>query len=147
MSAAPTPDYWQRTLAQAPQWALEDELARRADEIAHVAAIRVGDLLVDPVSSLVRWRGDDYVVRGRQLEIVYALAVAWTRGVWRVRGPDLAAMVYRGFEGREAMASLRQTLGAFRRRVPDLVLSRRNSGLGYWLNVDRDAVARRVEAA
>lgn len=140
MAYEPTwsPDYWRRRLAGAPTWALVDEMTRR-EPAASTTALTLGDLVVDPIRSAVRWRGDEYVVPGRRMEVVYALARAHLAGRTALDAPTLAWMIWRGWEQAEATANLRECISLIRRVIPDLIGGGRRVGVGYWLNVDEPA--------
>jgi DNA-binding response OmpR family regulator len=124
-------------LAQAPLWALERELASRRFRPKDTA-VTFGDLTVDPVHSCVTWGHDAYRVRGRQMEVVYALAVARRRGYFRVPGVDLAQSVWRGMDAHTACTNLRSYVNALNKRIPGLVLLSGTGRVGYGLAVPDD---------
>jgi hypothetical protein len=142
------PAHWRRYLAAVPVWALEDELARRREAALGLDAIAVGDeLLVDPIASLVRWRGVDYHLSGRLLDVCYALALGWLNGRPRLRSTSLAQMVWRGRAAPDAQRSLWQAVAALRRRVPGLIGGGYGPGIGYHFQLASDSPARRVASA
>lgn len=141
-------DYWRRYLSGVPTWALELALDCQGSERAQGpdpfvrTAIEVDDLLVDPEMSRVVWRGGTYALRGRPMEVVYTLAVLWFQGRRRPSTTALACKIWRGWDAPTARNNLRPAIVLVRRAIPDLIAH--EIGVGYFLNVDRGAVARRV---
>lgn len=120
--------YWRLVLKEVPDWALRDEVAWR-DEIAPIdRVVALPGLVVDPVGNTVTWRGDDYVLGGRGMEVILALALARREGRIRVRADVLAELVWRGWETEQALANLRSYVCGLRARFPGLVASRRGLG-------------------
>lgn len=127
--------FWRTRLAHVPTWALELALAGRTSAPGP-DAVDLGDLVVDPVGGLVRWRGDDYVLTGRAMEVLYALAVAHRAGRRRAKPLALAHAIWRGWEPAGALENLRFHVSRLRRRFPGLIDGGYGPGRGYGLAVD-----------
>lgn len=137
---------WEAYLRQVPSTALEAELHRRDDANRMPSPIAIGpDLLVDPVSGIVTWKFDSYILSARRIEVVYTLATFWLRGCRSVRGHQLAQQVFRGFTRHEAHRNLLTTIHEIRARIPDLILHN-GASTGYRFNVDLAVIAQRVPA-
>lgn len=121
---------WPVRLANTPTWALRAELGRRAEEPDEDLAVRLPGLTVDPAANTVTWRGDEYLLGGRSMEVLYAIATAQASGMTRVSSVVLARRVFRGFGDAEALANLRTYVSYLRRRFPGLVA--RDSGTGWY---------------
>ena len=134
---------WVRVLADVPTWAIEDEMVRRREEGVGLTAVAIGDLLVDPVANTVVWRGTTYVVYGRKMEVLWALAVGWLHGRRRIRAATLMREIWRGWEQADGIACLRMVVHDIRASIPGLI-PRGRQGEGYFLGVPPTAVARRV---
>lgn len=113
-------NYWRGQLGGVPTWALEAELERRGDAPAQDRVVRLPGLTVDPVQGLVTWRGDDYVVGGRRMEVLYGLATARRDGFRRLRQEVLAHRIWLGFDAEEAKQNLRVTAMYLRKQFPGL---------------------------
>lgn len=135
--------FWRQQLACVPTWALEQEMARRADRLGP-EAVDLGELVVDPVGGRVRWRGDDYVLTGRAMEVLYALALAHRDGRLRTAPRALALAVWRGWEVEDARRSLRSYLTVLRRRFPGLIVGGFGQGRGHGLAVEAPPVRAEV---
>jgi DNA-binding response OmpR family regulator len=112
---------WTNRLAHVPSWALSEELQRRGEEDDRDQRVVLAGLVVDPIGSSVTWRGDEYAVGGRQMEVLYALALDRAGGRRRVATRRLAERVFRGFEREGACANLRVVMAVLRRRFPGLI--------------------------
>jgi len=112
---------WTARLRGVPDWALREELARRGAEADTEAAVHLPGVTVDPVAGQLVWRGDAYLVGGRAMEVLYALALAHAAGRRQVRTDVLAGRVFRGWERDGALKSLRTTIHDLRRRFPGLL--------------------------
>lgn len=128
---------WRETLRDAPTWALEDEMARRVKEMAP-APIRLPGVVVDPLHGSVEWRGEWHLFGGRDLEVLYALAVFQQQGRRSVLSGYLADQVFRGFD-ESAKQSLRVYVWRINKRVPGLIVKEWRPGskqVGYGLALD-----------
>ena len=126
-----------RWLQDMPTWLIEAELARRGRlERARPTALVLGDLEVDAAASRVWWRGEEHVVVGRRMELLFALAQETARGHARTPVAVLASRVFRSMHPRDAQASVRTYACYLNRELPGLMRMGRTAGVGYGLNVD-----------
>lgn len=118
-----------------PTWALEEAVSRRRFK-TNDAAVRLPDLLVDPVGCRIVYHGTEYALTGRAMELVYALAVARVQGHWRVPAKVLARKLYRNFTQEEGIGNVRSYVWRVNRRiVPGLILLSGGQNRGFGLNV------------
>lgn len=120
---------WAKALGEIPTFALTAELERRGvREAPDPVAVELPGLTVDPVGSTVVWRGDEYAVSGRQMEMLYVLAVARRDGRRWLATPRLGYEVFRGFDPESARFSTQTYLCYLRKRFPGLIESVRTGG-------------------
>ena len=110
---------------------LQAELARRPNE----RVIDLPGLRVDPIASVVEFRGKSYELRPRDVELVYAMARERLRGRKRLYARELAHLVWSGFEVEAALSNLRVTIAHVHQQIPGLILHSGHRGLGYGLGI------------
>ena len=119
-------------------WVMEQEIGRRRTGKAEPSAIRLPELEVDPAASRVVWQGRAYVLSGRRMEILYALAQEAAKGKRRVGRDYLAHRVFVGFDTVSAVENLRTYACYLGKEIPGLMLTcsdGKRIGLGYGLNL------------
>ena len=115
------PNYAAR-LAGIPTWALEAEMGRRGEAPEADLAIRLPGVTIDPVANLLAWRGEEYLVGGRMMEVLYGIARMQQRGFRRVNSKRLAHEIWRGWDEPDALQCLRTYIGYILRRFPGLIV-------------------------
>ena len=116
-----TSQHWRGTVRACPTWVLEEELAARGLLAVRDAAVRLPGLVVDPLANTVTWRHDTYLVTGRQMQVLYLLALNRREGRRGMHGQGLAERVWRGWETPGALLNLRVVVSDLRKRLPDLI--------------------------
>lgn len=119
---------------------LVDEVRRRgAAEPEGPAVVRLPGLVVDPIASTVHWRGETMHLGGRNMEVLYALAVTRYQGRRLLQPAALASKVWRGWPPDSSLPCLRVAVSQIRKVLPGLIASKPR--FGYWLEVDAGEAA------
>lgn len=136
--------YWQQQVRRTPTWALKEELARRevvpARDSSTGSVVQLPGIVVDPVGSVVRWRGEEYALSGRRMEVLYALASARQKGCRRLRCKWIAEAIFRDWEEEGGRRNVRMKVTLLRKQFPGLI-DRHRIGMevAYGLVLDEDA--------
>jgi len=127
--------YWAATARRLPTWALEEELRQRCRIQDEHPRVVLPGLVVDPIQNLVVWRGEEHVIGGRKMQVLYEIARAVARGVRGVTCAWLAATVWRGY-AETAVANARVVVHELKKVLPGLVVSKRRLEVVYCLALD-----------
>jgi DNA-binding response OmpR family regulator len=132
---------WTGRLAHVPTWALSEELQRRGEIPAVDQAVHLPGLTVDPVGSTVVWRGVEYPLCGRKMEVLYAIALWRAKGHRRMPSRTLSMAVFRSAR-RDDVQNARVHVRYLRQQFPGLLPPM--GALGYELALDEPVAAQEV---